>query len=576
LQHVVANGLDLNDEQACQEAGKRLLESLVAAATEEQPPASSSGGSKDDRAAREVVLHLCIVAGDHFFHDSENRAFALVHEGGVARTLSVRSREYSLFLGLRFYRATGSGLPSTARTEAISTLEGLAIYDGPEESVFIRIGEYGDKVVLDLCDEHWHVVVIGKDGWEVVQESPIRFRRTRGMLSLPVPVHGGSINDLRPFLNVRTDSQFVLVCAFILGCFNPRGPFVILLVNGEQGSAKTTLCRLIRALIDPNKAPLRCEPKDNRDLAITANNAWMIALDNMSRISERISNALCRLATGGGFATRELYTDADETIFDAKRPVMINGIGDIADRSDLIDRAVRLTLPTIPEHRRRTEKAIWSEFEELQPAILGAFLDAVSVALRNQDAVRFTKLPRMANVASWVVAAEPACPWPPGSFIAALDDQQRDADESVIEASPLANAVLDYVEQNGRLKGTATEVLDLLSADQDEKVLKHLDWPKRAPTFGTKVREVAPNLRRLGIEVQFLRTGTRRTITIRRADKPPGTPSSPSHSVRDSAPEAENGGPNSSGCDSDLLSDDSDSGAGDSDESALQGSKRGK
>lgn len=577
LQHLVANGLDLNDEQACHEAGKRFVESLIAVATEEQPPASSSsGGRMGDDGARDAVLHLCVEAGDHFFHDNENRAFALVREGGVARTLPVRSRDYGLLLGRRFYKATGSGLPTTAKTEALTTLEGLAIFDGPEELVFVRIGEYEGKVVLDLCDKRWRVVVIGKDGWEVVNESPIRFRRTRGMLALPAPVPGGLINNLRPFINVRTDNDFVIVCAFILGCLNPCGPFMILLVNGEPGSAKSTLCRLIRALIDPNKAPLRSEPKDNRDLAIAANNAWMIGLDNMSRVSERISNALCRLATGGGFATRELYTDADEIIFDGKRPIMINGIGDIADRSDLIDRAVRLTLPTIPEHHRRTEKAIGSAFEEQRPAILGAFLDAVSVALRNQAAVRFTRLPRMADIASWVVAAEAACPWAPGSFIAALDDQRRDADEFVIEASPLANAVKERVEQHGEIEGTASEILGLLSADQDEKILKHPDWPKRAPAFGTKLREVAPNLRRLGIEVEFDRNAGRRTIRIHKNEEPPDLPSSlslPSPGVQEAALVADGGGSVGPDHDSELPCRDGETVSDDSVVSAPEGSK---
>jgi hypothetical protein len=585
LQHLVANGLDPNDEAACHEAGRLFLKNLEAAATEKRPPAASSKECRDECGAREVVLQLCVEARDYLFHDNESRAFVLVREGGVARTLPVKSREYGLLLGRRFYRATGSGLPSAAKTEAIATLEGLAIFDDPEELVFVRIGEYEGKVVLDLCDKQWRVVVIGKGGWEVVHESPIRFRRTRGMLALPAPVPGGSINDLRPFLNVPTESHFILVCAFLLGCFNPRGPFVILLLNGEPGSAKSTLCRLIRALIDPNKAPLRSEPKDNRDLAIAANNAWMIGLDNMSYVSERISNALCRLATGGGFATRELYSDADETIFDAKRPVMINGIGDIADRSDLIDRAVRLTLPTIPEDRRRTEKAIWSAFEKLQPAILGAFLDAVSVALRDHAAVRFTRLPRMADSASWVVAAEPACPWAPGAFLAAFDDQRRDADEFVIEASPLANAVREWVERHGEIEGTATELLKLLSADKDEKTLKHPDWPKTAPALGTRLREVAPNLRRLGIEVQFGRSGRRRPITIRKNSELAELPSSLS-SLSPLGPEASLERPSEVSArprsdsesrfgDSNPASCDSDQPPGDGDEAAPGGSKAG-
>lgn len=525
LQHLIANGLNLSDEQACREAGDRFVASAIAEATEEQPPASSTEEGKDNGRARDVILELCSAANDHFFHDNENRAFVLVQDSGISRTLPLKSREYGLLLGLRFYRATGSGLPSTAKTEAVATLEGLAIYDGPEEKVFIRIGEFEDMVVVDLCDERGRVVVVGKNGWKVVDDAPVRFRRTRGMLALPAPVPGGSIEDLRRFVNVPSDKDFILVCAFVLGCFNPGGPFMILLVNGEPGSAKSTLSRLVRALIDPNKAPLRSEPKDDRDLAIAANNAWMVGLDNMSRVSERLSNALCRVATGGGFATRELFSDADETIFDAKRPVMINGIGDIADRSDLIDRAVRLTLPTIPEHRRQTEKDIWSAFEKLRPAILGAFLDAVSAALRNEADVRFTRLPRMADSVSWVVAAEPACPWPSGSFIAAFDDQRDDADSYVIEASLIAKAVSDRIEVSGQVDGTATEILNLLSAGMDEQALKRPDWPKGAPALGTKLREVAPSLRRLGIEILFNRDGRRRTITIRKIEEPPPLPS---------------------------------------------------
>lgn len=440
--------------------------------------------------------------------------------GGIARTLPVRSRDFGLLLGLRYFEATRSGLPTTAKREAIATLEGRAIFKGPEEPVFVRIGELEGKVVLDLCEAQWRVVVIGKDGWEVVNESPIRFRRTRGMLALPVPIHGGSINDLRHFLNVPTDGHFILVCAYLLCCFNPRGPYFILLVNGEPGSAKSTLCRLIRALIDPNKAPLRSEPKDNRDLAITANNSWMVALDNMSRIDERTSNALCRLATGGGFATRELYTDSDEAIFDAKRPVMINGIGEVAERSDLIDRAVRLTLPTIPEDQRKTEHALWSEFERIQPGILGAFLDAASAALRNQADVTFTKLPRMADSAGWVVAAEAACPWAPGSFLAEWDDQRREADEFVIESNALANVVRRWIEIDGKIEGTATELLELLSNGVDEKILKRPEWPKGPQALGTKLREVAPYLRRLGMEVEFGRGRNRRRITIRKNAEP--------------------------------------------------------
>lgn len=530
LQHLIAQGLTLDDREACAVAGRQLVELLSTSATVQQPPTQASDkSSKDDSGAREVILHICLESKDYLFHDSESRAYAVVQDRGVARTLSVKSREYGLLLAQRYFRVTASGLPTAARTEAINTLEGLAMFEGPEEPVFIRIGHCEGKVIIDLCDAEWRVVIIDQHGWEVSTNSPVHFRRTRGMRPLPVPVRGGSINDLRPFVNVRNDTDFMLLCAFIIGCFNPQGPYIVLLVNGEAGAAKSCLCRLVRVIVDPNKLPLRDEPKDNRDLAIAANNSWMIALDNMSRVNERMSNALCRLATGGGFSTRELYSDSDEALFDMLRPVLINGIGEVAEKSDLLDRAVRITLPMIPEDRRQTERQLIRKFNGQHPGILGAFCDAVSAALRNQDGIDLAALPRMADSAAWVVAAAPACPWSADDFIVALNGQRREADEFVIEASPLATAIRERIESHGELTGTATDILVQLVTGRDEKTLKHKDWPKTAPGFGTRLREVTPNLRRLGIEVLHDRKGgRRRTIIIRKSEIPPESLSLPS------------------------------------------------
>ena len=266
-------------------------------------------------------------------------------------------------------------------------------------------------------------------------------------------------------------------------------------------------------------------------------------------------------------------------IFDAKRPVLINGIGEIADRSDLIDRAVRLTLPTIPEDRRRTENDIWSSFNVARPAILGAFLTATTVALRNQADVRFTRLPRMADFARWVIAAEPACPWARGSFLDVLDDQRRDADEFVIEASLVANAIRTWVDRHGDLEGTATEILQQLAEEQDEKVLTQPGWPKGAQVFGTRLREVAPNLRRIGIEVDVDRSGSRRIMRIRCAEKSSQTPSSvspPSLDASETAAAHSAPGSSSLARDSVRSFDDNDRPIADTDNATQNNSKRNK
>jgi hypothetical protein len=129
-----------------------------------------------------------------------------------------------------------------------------------------------------------------------------------------------------------------------------------LALSGEQGSAKTALTKMLRALVDPNLAPVRAAPREERDLFIAANNGHLLAFDNLSDLPAWTSDALCRIASGGSFAVRQLYTDREEVLFQAARPIILDGIDDVITRPDLADRAIFLTLPHVTEHRRRAEK----------------------------------------------------------------------------------------------------------------------------------------------------------------------------------------------------------------------------
>ncbi len=241
-----------------------------------------------------------------------------------------------------------------------------------------------------------------------MSDPPARFRRAPGMLPLPEPVTGGSIDALLSLLNVASDEDGLLLVATIIAMFAPDTPYPVLEITGEQGSAKTTSVRMIRALVDPNFAPVRSAPRDSRDIVIAASNSWVVALDNLSHIDGRLSDDLCRLATGGGLATRKLYTDSDEAIFDVRRPVIVNGIADNVTRSDLLDRRVAIHLPPIPKDRRRPERELWEAFSAEAPKILGALLDALAGVLRELPTVTLTHAPRMADFARWGTALERA------------------------------------------------------------------------------------------------------------------------------------------------------------------------
>ena len=350
------------------------------------------GGGKGDETQADILIEIANAAD--LFHTADQVAYADMTIGGHRETWPVRSKGFKRWLVRQYYEKTKGAPNSEAMQAALGVIEAKAHFDGPEQRVDIRIGGLENGTIyVDLCDDAWRAVEIDADGWRIVDEPPLRFRRTPGMLPLPVPVRGGSIDDLRPFLNVGLsitqraklgtgsdpDTGFVLAVAWALAALNPNGPYPVLSFAGEQGTAKSTAARVLRSLVDPNAVPLRTPPRDDRDMFISANNAWTMVYDNLSSLSEELADAMCRLATGGGFAPRALYTDADEVLFNATRPQILNGIEDVVNRPDLADRCLFLTLEPISDEDRLAEKKFWAEFTAVQPGILGALLDGVSV-----------------------------------------------------------------------------------------------------------------------------------------------------------------------------------------------------
>jgi hypothetical protein len=310
---------------------------------------------------------------------------------------------------------------------------------------------------------------------------------------------------------------------WLVAALRPRGPYPLLAVHGEQGAAKSAFCRLVRNLIDANTAALRAEPRDARDLIIAATNGWIVALDNVSSLPVWLSDALCRLATGGGFGTRELYSDAEEVLFDAQRPTILNGITEVTTRADLLDRTLLIEAPRIEEHQRRTEDDLMAAFAAARPRLLGALLDAVVAALANIATVKLDRLPRMADFAVWATAADPAGG---DAFIRAYRANRAGANDIALEASEIAPHVRGIVDQEGQWTGTAAELLTLLNERVEEKHQRQQGWPRTPRGLSGALRRVAPNLRAAGIGFEAMR-GRRRVLTLTQLERPGDQPTPP-------------------------------------------------
>ena len=456
------------------------------------------------------------------FHNPDHEVFATITTDSRRETLRIRSKGFRRWLLHRFYKKENKASSAQAMTDTLGVLEARAEFEGPEYPIYVRIAGLDRKIYLNLSNDKCEVVEIDPDGWRIITESPVKFINPRGALPLPRPVRGGSICELRSFLNLDSENDWILFVATLMAAFKPSGPYPVTSFQGEQGSAKSTAMRVKRALIDPATAPLRTTPRDSRDLMIHAKNSWVLSFDNVSRIKEWLADDFCRLATGGGFATRELYTDNEENIIDAQRPVDLNGIEEIVTRDDLLDRTVIIKCPTIFETGRKDEQTFWREFKEAQPRILGSILYAVSAALKKFPSVKMERKPRMADFAKWVTAAEPGLGWEPGAFMQAYTANRAAAVEMGLESSPVAQAVQELIKVTPEWRSTATDLLDELEKYVSEKITKSKSWPKSPSALSGQLRRLAPNLRAVGIEIDFDEREShsgKRFLRIRKAEK---------------------------------------------------------
>jgi hypothetical protein len=455
-----------------------------------------------------------IKACDDLFHTAAGIAFADIMIDGHRETWPIRSKRFRAWLRRCYYEATGEAASAAEIRSALDLLEGRAQFDAPERSVHVRTAEHAGHIYIDLADEQWRAVEIGPDGWRVIGCPPVRFRRPAGMLPLPVPEQGASIEALNSVLNLSSRNDFVLIVAWLLAALRPGGPYPVLAISGEQGSAKTVLSKLLKALIDPNVASVRALLREERELMIAANNGYLLAFDNLSGLPNWLSDALCRLASGGSFAVRQLYSDQEEVLFESTRPILLNGIEDVVSRPDLGDRPIFLILPPIGEAHRRPESELWREFEIAQPRILGALLDAAVHGLRATGCVHLDRLPRMADFALWATACETAL-WPAGTFARAYAANRRAAIESIMEADPIATCVRSIMADRTTWTGSASDLLRLCAESARESPSGGIAWAKNPRAVAGRLRRAQTFLRTFGIEITFSREGRMGTRIIR-------------------------------------------------------------
>lgn len=338
--------------------------------------ASNPRSEHDSQAT--ALIQMCLGNEEiTLFHDQHNTPFArIVQECGTS-ILPINSRHFKYWLAGLFWESEDSAPKNDALNSAATILSARAIYEGEQFDLYNRIapGLTEKEVYIDLCECRGRAIRVTAKGWEIVEHPPILFKRFSHQQPLPLPERNGDPWKLLEFLNIKEDDEstkLILLCTAI-SYLIPEIPHPILVIYGPQGSGKSLFFVVLRSMIDPSAVIMMTIARGDRELIQQLDHHWFSVYDNVSILPEWVSDILCRAVTGGGFTKRELYTDDSDITYKFKRCVGLNGINIAAQKADLLDRAILICMPHIPEDKRREERAMLEGFDSCKASIFGGF-----------------------------------------------------------------------------------------------------------------------------------------------------------------------------------------------------------
>jgi hypothetical protein len=453
----------------------------------------------------------------------DGRSYAVPKIGAPIAVPVASKSENSLRarLAASLHRQTGQVASASALSDAITVLAGEAGELDPVP-VWLRTARDGDTIAVDMGTSTGQCITITGQGWQVEAEAPVVFRRSELIHPLAEPARGGTLDALRELTNLP-EEDFRLAVAWVVAAYFTGIPHPILLVQGEQGTAKSSLVRSLLALVDPQPAADRTPPKTDRDWAIFARASWAFCYDNVTEIPEWFSNALCKGVTGEAVLQRVLHTDDDIGIYAFQRVIAMTTIairhqlaGDLADRMLLIEPDVIETRLTETEVRERRAAAL--------PGALAAVLDLVSGVLHALPATVVADPPRMADFARVLAALDTVTGW---DTLASYRAKAAALALTLIEGNTFAYAIYRLATTPGpdggprSWEGTAAELLDTLRQICTDTRLPAADLPDDVRAVGRQVREIAPALRKAGVDIRSRKTGSRRLLRVIRTSPPP-------------------------------------------------------
>lgn len=417
---------------------------------------------------------------------------------GTSKPMSPDSASFRMYVRDVYRDMNKTLILSKELSEIVDSIKDIANCQGEIRKTCMRVGEKDGALYYDALG---HFVKFQGGKWEILEECDLSFLCPAGMLGQVKPDEQGIKLPqlLEKYVPTKNQKDLALIISWLIACFKPGGPYPVLILKGEQGSAKSTTTRVLCNLVDPNSRDMRAPPSDLRDLVTFVKNGFVIAFDNVSKITEKQSDDYCRLATGhGALGGRKLFSNHDDVSFKAVRPLILNGIADFVVRPDLLDRSITVELPAIPQAKRMDDDTFWENFNKDKPLILAALYNAVAMAYFKEKSVVIPEENRirMSNFCRWAMAASEALDFPEGFVIESLYKAWNETAMVAMDSDPVAIAIMNYFQKEKLFQGDMTKFMNAMS---QHKSTGDDVWPQTPRGMSSSLQRLLPTLRKSGI-----------------------------------------------------------------------------
>ncbi len=468
----------------------------------------------------EVILSL--VKDTELFQSEEGDAYIATDAIGIVFPIKSESA-YRMIADL-YYKNTNSIPDPKNVKKALDHLCFLA-QKLPKIVINYRIAREKNNVIIDRGSKENGFIEVTADGWSLTSNTDLKFIRHQNMKELPIPIANGNIHDLRHFINLGSDSDFIILISFIVGCFFKSKQYPIAVFQGPQGSGKSTLTEILKMLIDPGVPTLRSLPTKEEDLFIAAKHSHLLCFDNLSRIKPDLSDTLCKISTGAAIAGRMFFTNTDEYFIQVCRPFVINGIDDLIYRPDLADRSLVFHLPKITETSRALDSKMKNELADILPSVFGSILDGISSGLKNFSTVNLKEKLRLADFGVIACASLLAYGYTPDQVHKTLQSNRRDLGLDTIESNPIAQAIVNFMFDKSYWEGTASELAQYIKMTLDAQRVPY--FGKTPNVISREINRITPELKFKNIIVDRIKTNNARILVLKKISSLPPLPPPP-------------------------------------------------